>query len=62
MNRESIALSHCPATLEVGTVGQRLAETGRTKWDTQYKRDKGTVGRGALGFAGWTRISAKGAD
>jgi hypothetical protein len=48
MNGQFMALSHCPTPLEVGTMGQRTAETGRTKRD---KRDKETVGTGALVFA-----------
>ena len=44
MNSDSIALSHCPTRLEVGTMRQGTAETGKTEWDTWDKRDKGTAG------------------
>ena len=60
MNGQFMALSHCPTPLVVGTMGQRTAETGRTKRDTWDKRDKETVGTGALFFARRSHIPAEG--
>jgi len=59
VNSDIIALSHCPTPLDVGTMGQGTAETGKTEWDTWDKRDKGTVVMVAFVPMGRARISAE---